>query len=70
MNNKIEILVRNYNDEKWRKETISYISDKFDGSLLAVIVAMILAMEMVVEAEVSVEMVVAFAMMFVIQSER
>ncbi len=34
MNNKIEILVRNYNDEKWRKETISYISDKFDGSLL------------------------------------
>ena len=34
MNNKIEILVRNNNDEKWRKETISYISDKIDGSLL------------------------------------
>ena len=30
MNNKIEILVRNYNDEKWRKETISYISDNFN----------------------------------------
>lgn len=35
MNNKIEILVRDNNDEKWRKETISYISDKFDGSLLS-----------------------------------
>ena len=30
MNNKIEILVRDNNDEKWRKETISYISDKFN----------------------------------------